>query len=324
MNGNRLFSTERGRFSAARTPAVRSARAALILSVPHSLSPIAAALRPWPGRLLDALLYSSAWLAAAAAAQTAAALHQWPPLGAAGYRLMALVFAATLLVYNLDAALPFKHREPAGTSGRKAWQQRHRGLLLALAGVAAGVAGTLFLVDGWWRYLPLLLPLAVLALLYSWPLGRWDGRPRALREVPLLKGFLIAGVWTLVTAGLPMLVLRQSLATGAGLLGQRFLMVLALTVVFDIRDYGRDRRAGTRTFPGVLGVARARQVALALLVGSLALGLARGAAPLAVLLPAVLTAGVVLAAEETRGDYFFALLTDGLLLVQAAAYFVFN
>ena len=287
------------------------------------ISPAPGAARPPLGRLLDAVLYSSAWLAAAAAAQTVATLHQWPPLGAAGWRLVALVFAATLLVYNLDAALPFKHREPAGTSARKTWQQRHRRLLLALAGAAAGVAGGLFFLDGWWHYLPLLLPLTALALLYSWPLGRWRGRPRALRDIPLLKGFLIAGVWTLVTVGLPALALHRPLATVAGLAGQRFLLVLALTIVFDIRDYGRDRRAGTRTVPGVLGVARARQVSLALLAASVGLGLARGAAPLAVLLPAVLAAAVIGTAEETRGDYFFALLTDGVLLVQAAAYFVF-
>ena len=297
--------------------------AALLLLVLHSFPPASAESRAPLGRLLDAVLYSSAWLAAAAAAQTAATLHQWPPITVPGYRLLALVFAATLLVYNLDAALPFKHREPAGTSVRKAWQQRHRRLLLALAGGAAVVAGSFFLADGWWRYLPLLLPLAALALLYSWPLGRWPGRPRALREVPLLKGFLIATVWTAVTVGLPALVLHQPLAYFSGLLGQRFCLIMVITIVFDIRDYGRDRRAGTRTFPGVLGVGRAKVLALVFLAASAALGLARGAAPLAVLLPALLTAAVVAAADESRGDYFYALLTDGLLLVQALAYFVF-
>ena len=296
---------------------------ALLLPVLQSVSP-ASANAPAPlGRLLDGVLYSSAWLAAAAAAQTAATLHQWPPITAPGYRLLTLVFAATLLVYNLDAALPFKHREPAGTSARKAWQQRHRRLLLALAAGAAVVAGSLFLADGWWRYLPLLLPLAALALLYSWPLGRWRGRPRALRDVPLLKGILIASVWTTVTAGLPALVMHKPLAAIAGLLGQRFCLIMVITIVFDIRDYGRDQRAGTSTFPGVLGVGRAKWLALGFLAGSVALGLARGAAPLAVLLPALLTAAVVLAAKESRGDYFYALLTDGLLLVQGAAYFVF-
>ncbi|MBF9236112.1 hypothetical protein I2I05_01770 [Hymenobacter sp. BT683] len=279
--------------------------------------------RSLPARVLDAVLYSSAWLAAAAAAQTAATLHQWPPLNAGGYRLVGLVFAATLLVYNLDAALPFKHREPAGTSARKAWQQRHRLLLVGLAGGAALVAGFFFFVDGWWHYWRLLLPLVVLALVYSWPLWPWRGRPRALREVPLLKGFVIATVWTAVTVGLPLLFLHQPVAAGAGLAAQRFCLIMVITIVFDIRDYGRDRRAGTRTFPGVLGVAGARRLALAFLVASMGLGLVRGAPPLAVLLPGALTAGVVSATEETRGDYFYALLTDGLLLVQAAAYFVF-
>ena len=297
--------------------------AGLLLAVAHSLVSASGVPRPLPGRLLDAVLYSSAWLAAAAAAQTAATLRLWSPITSPGYRLVAMVFAATLLVYNLDAALPFKHREPAGTSARKAWQQRHRRRLLWLAAGAAAAAGYFFLADGWWRYLPLLVPLAALALLYSWPLGRWQGRPRALREVPLLKGFLIASVWTAVTAGLPGLALHRPLAQVAGLLGQRFCLVLALTIVFDVRDYGRDRRAGTRTFPGVLGVARAKQLALVFLAASVVLGLERGAPPLAVLLPGLLTAGVVLAAEESRGDYFYALLTDGLLLVQAAAYFVF-
>ena len=275
------------------------------------------------GELLDAVLYSSAWLAAAAAAQTAATLHREPPIGAVGHALIGLVFSATLLVYNLDAVLPFKLRQPAGTSARKAWQQRHHRALVIVAGGAAVVAGYLFFDGGWWHYLPLLLPLAALALGYSWPLGRWRGRPIALRDVPLLKVFLIAGVWTVVTVGLPALVTHRPWAAETGLFGQRFLLVLALAIVFDIRDYGHDRRAGTRTFPGVLGVAGARWLALGLLAVSVSIGLVRGVPPLAVLVPGGLAAAVILAAEETRGDYFYALLTDGVLLVQAVAYFVF-
>lgn len=294
----------------------------LFLLVSHPFPSVPAAPRHLLSDGLDAVLYSSTWLAAAAAAQTAATLHQGGPIGPGGYRLVTLVFAATLLVYNLDATLPFKHRESAGASARKAWQQRHRRALGGLATGAAIVSVYFFWVDGWWRYLPLLAPLTALALLYSWPLGRWRGRLYALREVPLLKGLLIAGVWTAVTGGLPPLAQPQPWPAIAGLLGQRFLLVLALTIVFDIRDYGRDRQAGIRTVPGVLGVARARWLALALLAASVSVGLARGAAPLAVLVPASLAAAVILAAEETRSDYFYALLTDGLLLAQAVASFI--
>ena len=283
-----------------------------------------AARRALPLRLLDALLYSSAWLAAAAAAQTAATLLLWPgAAGAVGGRVVGMIFAATLLTYNLDAALPFKHGQAPGTSGRKAWQQQHRPALLGLAG-AAGVADVyLLLADGWVHFLPLLVPLTALAVGYSWPVLPWRGRWRAIREVPLLKVFLIAGVWSCVTVGLPTLALHRPLASALGLLAQRFCLVAALAIVFDIRDYSRDQAAGLRTFPTVLGVGGAKVVALTLLAGAVGLGLAREAAPLAVLLPAALSAAVILAAQETRGDYFFALITDGVLIVQAVAYFVF-
>ncbi|MBF9221556.1 UbiA prenyltransferase family protein [Hymenobacter ruricola] len=276
----------------------------------------------WPRRGLDAVLFSSVWLSAAAAAQTAYSLHLWPPLHAAGYRLVLLVFAATLLVYNLDAALPFKHRQPAGTSGRKAWQQRHRRGLALLAAGAALVSGGLFLADGWWRYLPQLLPLAALALLYSWPLLRWRGQRRALREVPLLKVFLIAGVWSLVTVGLPALLLRHPVAAVAGLLALRFCLVLALAIVFDIRDLSRDRAAGTPTFPVVLGLRGAKAVALAFLGAAMGLGVAWGLPTLGLLLTGLLAAVVIVLADERRDDYFFALLADGVLLVPPVLYFL--
>jgi len=106
-------------------------------------------------------------------------------------------------------------------------------------------------------------------------------------------------------------------------LGQRLCLVTALAIVFDIRDYSRDRAVGLRTFPVLLGVAGARGVSLSFLALGFGLGLARGTAPLTVGLPALLAAAVILAAQESRSDYFFALITDGVLLVQAAAYFIF-
>ena len=279
--------------------------------------------RPLPLRLLDALLFSSGWLALAAAAHTAVALRLWPDAASpAGRNVVVLVLAATLLAYNLDAVLPFKHGQPAGSSRRKAWQQQHRRALAALAGVAALTGAGLLLLDGWVHFVPVLLPLAALAIGYSVPVLPGPGGWRAIRELPLLKVFLIGGVWAVVTVQVPALALHHPLAPTLPLLAERFCFVSGLAIVFDIRDYSRDLATGLRTFPVVLGLGGAKAAALALVAASVALGLWRGAAPLAVLLPAALAAAVIVAARDTRGDYFFALLADGVLLAQAGAYWL--
>ena len=277
---------------------------------------------------LNAVLYSNIWLAAAAGLLTAGTLHHWAPgqpWSAPAAHLPWLVFAATLLVYSLDAALPYKHGQPAGASARKRWQQRHRGLLLGLAAGAAAAALWYFVRDGWWRHPVLLGHLAALALLYSvpLPLPRQAGPAgrRALREIPLLKAWLVAYVWAAVTAGLPALALGRPLAEAWPLLGQRLLLVLALVLVFDIRDFSRDQAAGLRTFPALLGVAGTRWLGIGALALSVGLGLGRGENPVALLLPAGCAAAAILGATETRHDYYFALFTDGVLLVRAAAYY---
>lgn len=277
----------------------------------------------WLRRLLDAILYSSIWLAAAAGWLTAGTLHQWGfqlrEGGVAGH-LPWLAFTATLLVYNLDAATPYKHGKPAGTSARKQWQHRHRRLLLALAAGSLAVSAWFFVADGWWHHLVLLSHLAALALLYSVPLGNWKGRKRALREIPFLKVWLIAYVWAAVTVGLPALALLQPFGQVWPLLAQRLLLVFALALVFDIRDFSRDRAEGLRTFPTVLGVVGTRWVGIAALGLSVALGLYRGESMLTLLVPASCAGAAILGAAETRGDYYFALFTDGMLLVRAAMY----
>ena len=271
---------------------------------------------------LDALLYSSVWLAAAAGGLTAGTLHQWgfslSKGGVAGH-LPWLAFTATLLVYN-DAATPYKHGKPAGTSARKQWQQRHRAIMLGLAAASLVVSAWFFVSDGWWHHLVLLGHLAVLALLYSVPLGKWKGRPRALREIPFLKVWLIAYVWAAVTVGLPALALQQPFAEVWPLLGQRLLAVFALALVFDIRDFSRDQAEGLRTFPTVIGVAGTRWVGVAALALSVVLGLYRGENMVSLLVPVLCGGTAILGAAEARGDYYFALFTDGVLLVRAIMY----
>ena len=287
--------------------------------VSHVREPVPAAPPGWPRRVLDAVLYSSGWLSGAALGLMWATFLFWGvhiPL-----RLGALIFAATLFLYNLDSVLPYKHHQLPGTTRRKQWIRAHRPQLLGLTAVAGAVAGGLFLTDA--RLLQLVLflgHLGLISVLYSMPLMRRRGRWWALRDLPLLKVFLIAYVWASVTVWIPALYLGRHWADPVVLIlfVRRFLLILALAFVFDIRDYTKDRLTGTRTFPGLLGIRATKWLGLAALMvaGLLVPPGVSAAHAVALVAPLLLAATVIWYAEESRPDYYFALLTDGVMVVQ--------
>ncbi|KUG06225.1 hypothetical protein ASU33_02335 [Solirubrum puertoriconensis] len=276
----------------------------------------------------DAVLYGNGLLAAAAAALVAASARYWQqplPLSVPG-----LVFVATLLVYNLNGARRHNLRLPPNVPARRRWIVQHRPLLLVVVlGSAAAVLALYFTSPFIERLTWFLAHLALLSLAYSWPVlpGRNGGRRRGLRDIPGLKTLLIGYVWSAVTVWLPALCLEQSLVSApVGLLfARRFFFILAIALVFDLRDISRDRRAGTATLPVLLGYERGRYVALGCVVASASLvlpGLPLTTGQWVLAVPTLLTALVVWFAEEARSDYYFALLADGLLLVQAVALYV--
>ncbi|TGE20409.1 hypothetical protein E5K00_20650 [Hymenobacter aquaticus] len=272
-------------------------------------------------RCLDATLYSSVLVAAAATSLTWATFLFWRVH--IPFRLATLIFTATLFLYNIDSVLPYKFRQQAVLSGRKLWMIQHRRELFLLALGSLAVAALLFWLDGW-RHLTLFLGhLAAISLLYSFPILKLRGHWRALRDLPLLKVFLIAYVWAAITVWVPALYLGKALMAPVVmvLFSRRFFFILALAFVFDIRDYTKDLLSGTRTFPGIFGIRAAKAIALlSLAVSALLIPPGLSATHLLVLtLPTVLTGFIIWFADETRPDYYFALLADGIMVVQFLA-----
>ncbi|MCC3155772.1 UbiA family prenyltransferase [Hymenobacter sp. 15J16-1T3B] len=293
------------------------------MAEPAVSRPAASHLVRWAQGLLDALLYSNGLVAGSAAALAVSSAQYWRrPLP---WTVSALVLAATLFVYNLNGARRHSLRLPPNVPPRRRWIVQHRPLLVGIVAASALALLGLYLLTPFTLLLTGFLGhLALLSLAYSWPVlppKEPGGRRRGLRDWPGLKTFLIAYVWSAVTVWLPALCLDLPLSSGPVwlLFARRFCFILAIALVFDLRDYQRDRRNGPLTLPGLLGYQGGRWLALACTLASVAL-LLPGLSPagqLVLLLPAVLTALVVWFANETRSDYYFALLADGVLLVQA-------
>lgn len=106
-----------------------------------------------------------------------------------------------------------------------------------------------------WNVLLACIPLGLLTVFYAVPLFP---SKENLRTAPTLKIFVIAAVWAGTTVYLPKVIyeLHWNMEIIALLL-QRFLIVLALIIPFEIRDLAFDDRK-LATLPQLIGIKRTK------------------------------------------------------------------
>lgn len=228
-----------------------------------------------------------------------------------------LIFGATLASYAyLQWQALYRN-----TGSRSSWGLILMGSILLGAFLAVRHAGGLP-IRAW-----VILGLAAGLLYgYAFPLP-FTGK--TLREWPYAKVFLIAMVWTLATALLPLWALSEATfpvpedpACMPLILGARFLFIVAITLPFDLRDMAEDLREGIRTLPIHWGWTVTRGVALVALGLSLAMetwllsGSGVYGPPLLSTMVMHGAAGLLLVrARADRGKLYYGFWLDGVLLI---------
>jgi hypothetical protein len=242
---------------------------------------------------LDAALWSSAWLALAAAALTAASARA---LGAAvSPALLGLAFGGTLAVYVVDRVRDLA-RDRATTPVRADFVARHRRTLLVLAGCGAALAALSATALG-----P--RPVALAAVVGALGLAH-----RRLKGFAPAKPVYLTFAWTAVPVGLP--AAADPAASHVGWVAA----VMGATVLPNVMLSNlRDREA----LAGRLGARRTLALAGAILLAGLAAALA-APAPVRPLAALPLAMGVAAAAFRPSERYG-ALAVDGALLAGALA-----
>lgn len=164
-----------------------------------------------------------------------------------------------------------------------------------------------------------LLVSAAVTLLYAGLPGE-RGMRHALRRMPGIKMVWIAGAWGTVTALWPLWW-----ASGAGsnlppvtpwLWTERFLIIAALTLPFDLRDAEWDP-ASMRTWPQLLGPQATRSLAILMVLAAACIRWHVLPDPTALLGPAVMAVAVARAGQGRAIGYYG--LLDGLLILDALA-----
>ncbi|WP_299817792.1 hypothetical protein [uncultured Pontibacter sp.] len=271
-------------------------------------------------QLLGGIVYSSVFISCCAFSLT---IETYKLAGLPISLPMAVfVFLSTLFTYNLSSVYSFIRR-PHQTKYKTSteWWQRNKKALAIIGAVSIAAAVGIYLYFKLDVNLWVVLHLAVISVGYTVPIVYKSNEVRPLRSIPLLKVFLIAYVWAVVTAWFPLLDAGvQALDTQALLLLlRRFLFILALALLFDIRDYTYDRAMNTLTVPGLIGVKSTKLVSLVLLLvyTLLAMQTETGEVLVALIVSALAAAIVVLLANEHKPRVYYALLADGAMLLHA-------
>lgn len=249
--------------------------------------------------------------------------------------MLLLVFCFTFFIYNGQRIIRLRKKNSyTGELGeRLTWVNRNM-VVLSIATSITGLTGAvcLFFIhpSSWY----ILIPMGILSVFYVTPINISDTISLSLREIPFLKIFLIAAVWSFIIVGLPLIETQHVFENKDYFwlaVGQNFYFVLAITLPFDIRDLKFDQHYKLNTLPQLIGVKGAIIFSEFLLVASLLLlyFLINNSYLYTALVIGYLSVMItVLFTNENRNELFFAGLIEGTVLmvystVILASYFSF-
>ncbi|MBC8053352.1 MAG: hypothetical protein H7Y13_09835 [Sphingobacteriaceae bacterium] len=283
-------------------------------------------------KALDLLLFSNIFIALCAVAQaqvTYYLLHV-----PCDKHVLAVLFFATLALYNFSAFMS-KPAEPKKSPFRRVrWVHRNYRLMitLTLISVLSLIVITPFFLSTASQVL--LLFLGGIAISYNLPLFTLADKKFGLRNVPGLKLFLIALIWSLSCVLLPIVELGNSQLVMIPandtiiLIAKRFLFIAAITVPFDIRDLFQDRSYDLKTIPVIVGEKKSYLICQGLLAAYLSLLFLFtqqfNSIFFALLSTIAITGWLIFKSEFKKNEYYYFFLLDGTMILQALMLLLFD
>ena len=271
-------------------------------------------------QFVEFVLFSQLFIASGAAAQTA---FTYQLIGQAiDLRVVALVFFATLALYNLSMVLSNPGKKPSSLLKRVQWMSKHQHLCssFTLIGGLSTLCLSFFLSA---TAQAVLASLALISIAYSLPLVPFRGERVSLRNIPGLKLILIALVWALSTTLLPIInsTTTLSVATMWMLLTQRILFFMAIAIPFDVRDIYQDSIYSLKTIAVALGKQKSQYVAHLSLALSSATWWYLSDYSTKYVLPIIVVWGVAawcIQTADKQKELFYFIVLDGLLFLAPA------
>ncbi len=280
---------------------------------------------------LDYLLFSNVFIGLCAVAQAKVTYYLLDV--ESDKHVLGILFFATVSLYNFSMLISRPEEPKKSPFRRVRWIDNHHRLMITLTLIAilSTMVAALFLSTA---SQILLLFLGVIAVCYNLPLFTVGDQKFGLRNVPGLKLFLIALIWSLSCVLLPIVELgnTQQIVIPPNdtilLIAKRFLFIAAITVPFDIRDLFQDRSNELKTIPVILGERKSYMICQGLLLIYLVFLFLFteqfNSDFFALTLTILLTGWLIFKSEWKRNEYYYFLYLDGTMILQVALISLFR
>ncbi|HEX8376551.1 MAG TPA: hypothetical protein VF602_01950 [Pedobacter sp.] len=280
-------------------------------------------LRQFFNQALDYLLFSNVFIGLCAVAQAKVTYYLLNV--ECDKHVLGILFFATISVYNFSMLISRPVEPKKSPFRRVRWIDNHHRLMITLTLIAilSTMMAALFLSAA---SQILLLFLGVISVCYNLPLFTVGDQKFGLRNVPGLKLFLIALIWSLSCVLLPIVELgnTQQIVIPPHdtilLIAKRFLFIAAITVPFDIRDLFQDRSNELKTIPVILGERKSYMICQGLLLIYLVFLFLFteqfNSDFFALTLTIILTGWLIFKSEWKKNEYYYFLFLDGTMILQ--------
>jgi 4-hydroxybenzoate polyprenyltransferase len=246
---------------------------------------------------------------------------QYVVLGFIRFDFTALfIFFGTHFLYAMHRIVGLRKVKPFQKEGRYLVIARFRHHIIIYAVISAVACSYLIFQLDWKLWNALIIP-CIFSLAYVLP---FLGKNRRLRDFHFIKIFLIAVIWSWLTVMLPAYTYDVEGHFPIWIIFmEKILFVFAITIPFDIRDLQIDDFTKVKTLPSVMGIKRAKWLALILIffAETLAhfnhgLDIYSTGMYIGLGLSYLSTAILIWYSDKITHDYYFTGLMDGTMIIQ--------
>lgn len=273
---------------------------------------------------LDFLLFSNLFIALCAVAQSLVTYY----LLKVPYDnyVLAFIFFSTLSIYNLSMLLSKPEQPQKSPFKRVRWIFSHHRFIISITIIAVLCVISIALIYLSLQAKLLMGFLGIMSIAYNFSFLSINQKKIGLRNLPGIKLFLIAFVWSASCVLLPIVELENNYGISISpaetllLVAKRFLFICAITIPFDIRDLFQDKFYALKTIPVMLGEKKAWIFCQVLLGAYLILLIlftkSINLEVIGLALTILITGWLIFKSKLKKNEYYYFLFLDGTMILQ--------